>query len=195
MRSSRRWLLYALAALATAAAMVGVDRPADDLLPSVAARPAAAPARVAAVATSRWALPRREATGIATDDPFDEGIAEPAVPVPVPMREQAMQAPQRAAASAPPLPFSYLGQWVEKGVTTAFLGTPQGINVAAQAGATLDGTYRVEHIDEQGMTLRYLPLNAVQTLSFAASRDAGPVAAPVAATAAPPADTGSEETN
>ena len=195
MKASHRWSLYALAALLTAGAMAWVDRPVDDLVPTVSARTnaaAAAPAKPSA--RSAWHLPRRE-FGTTEDDPFDAGEAQ--ADGPAPMREAEPQARptfEATAAAPPPLPFTYVGQWVEKGVTVAFLSTPQGNNFAARAGATLEGSYRVERVDGESIALRYLPMNVTQILSFAEARATAPGGAPATPpAAAPSADT--EETN
>jgi hypothetical protein len=192
MKPIRRWSLYALAALLTAAAMAWVDRTVDDLLPAVSARATTLPSG-GATGVSRsstdpaWTMPRREFKPAAAD-PFE--LADVDAGVAAPMRAPVSAVAAAASATAPPLPFAYVGQWVEKGITVAFLTTPQGLNVAARKGATLDGNYRVENIDGQGIEFKYLPLNLNQKLSFAESRSAA--AEPGAAPAAPES---SEETN
>jgi hypothetical protein len=68
---------------------------------------------------------------------------------------------------APPLPFTYLGKMIDGETTTVFLAS-QDRNFVVRRGDTLDGSYRVEAIEEGGMALTYLPLGARQTLAFAA---------------------------
>ena len=193
MKSKQRWSLYGIAALATAGAMAWVDRPADGLLPPVAASsaravPAAPPAKREAGAG--WVLPQRQVTDSALD-PFqrDEAPEAGAATLAAVSRVQAAPPP---APVPPPLPYSYVGQWVEKGVTVAFLTTPQGLNVAARVGATLDGSYRVDAIDSEGIAFSYLPLKLKQRLNFAdADRAVATAATPPQAPAAPE----TEETN
>jgi len=197
MKASYRWSVYALAALLTAGAMAWVDRPVDDLVPTVSARTPAATAAPAKAVAHRawraWQLPQRVFAGT-EDDPFDAGEAQAAGPAPMQEARPPARPVVEAAASPPPLPFAYVGQWVENGVTVAFLSTPQGDNFAARAGATLDGSYRVERVDGEGIVLRYLPMNVTQILSFAEARAATPGSAPAPTTVtAPSADI--EETN
>lgn len=192
MKTTHRWSLYFVAAVVTGAGMVYVDRPASD--PGAPAGAIAMPSkpRAAQASAAIWKLPRREMAPISAD-PFgsdDTAAAEQAV-------GQDHSAPTASIPPAqtvtpPPLPFTYVGQWAEKGAIVAFLMTQQGINIAARAGATIDGEYRVERIDEQGMTLLYLPLNARQMLSFVETRGT----ATTTATVPGPADSaGTEETN
>ena len=77
---------------------------------------------------------------------------------------------------APPLPFTYLGKMIDGEQTTVFL-TRQDRNYVVRLGDTLDGSYRVEKIEEDRVALTYLPLGTEQTLPFAAT--------PAAASAAP----------
>lgn len=67
---------------------------------------------------------------------------------------------------APPLPFTYLGR-IRSGETTTVFLARQNRESVARAGNILDGTYRVEKIDEDRLVLVYLPLGTQQTLLFA----------------------------
>ena len=69
--------------------------------------------------------------------------------------------------SPPPLPFSYLGQLIDEGNVTVFL-RQQGSdgNYVVRQGDTLDGTYRVDALDERRAVLTYLPLGHRQELVF-----------------------------
>lgn len=199
MQAAHRWAFYALAALGTAGAMAWVERrEAEVIAPPVppASRAAATVwpgATAKALAAARpTALPQRRYTE-PLGDPFSPDEA-PAVAV----LAQAQAVPVAGAApslAAPALPYVYLGRWVENGSTVAFLSTPQGINVAARAGATLDGSYLVESIDREGIAFKYLPLGQRQRLAFeqvpAAAAPASPPGDQVRA--AVPAD--SEESN
>lgn len=90
---------------------------------------------------------------------------------------------------APPLPFTYMGKIVEDGKATVFL--VQGDrNLIVREGETVQGSYRVDAIAEQAMTLTYLPLDKQQTLSFDAPV-AGDARAP-SRTSPPPARSAEE---
>ncbi|MGH8640152.1 MAG: hypothetical protein ACRET6_00495 [Burkholderiales bacterium] len=82
---------------------------------------------------------------------------------------------------APALPFTYLGRLLSGETTTVFLSRKDD-NYIARVGDTLDGTYAVEKIEEAKITLIYLPLGVLQTLSFSAT---GATHAPAQAPARP----------
>lgn len=65
--------------------------------------------------------------------------------------------------SAPPLPYSYLGKIMEDGKVVIFLGK-QDNNYSVRIGETVDGLYRLEDINDQAVTLVYLPLSKKQML-------------------------------
>ena len=67
--------------------------------------------------------------------------------------------------SPPPLPFTYMGQLVEDGTLTVFLSR-QDQNYAVKAGDSLDGTYRVDKVENRRLVLTYLPLNMQQSLAI-----------------------------
>jgi hypothetical protein len=85
---------------------------------------------------------------------------------------------------APPLPFAYLGKLVEDATTTVFLAR-QDRNYVVRAGDTIDGTYRVERIGDDGLVVTYLPLKIQQTLPFGEA-GAAPAAAVLPALGAKP---------
>lgn len=66
---------------------------------------------------------------------------------------------------APALPFKAFGRYVEDGRAGIFV-LHQGRSMVVRTGDVIDGQYRVERIDEQQMTLLYLPLNERQTLEI-----------------------------
>ena len=69
--------------------------------------------------------------------------------------------------SAPPLPYKYLGQIADGAKVQVFL--ERGAEtLAAAKGETIDGTYRLDHVDERAVTFTYLPLNASQSLPIPA---------------------------
>lgn len=67
--------------------------------------------------------------------------------------------------TAPPLPFSYIGRYVEAGVKIYFLARGERV-LTVKDGDVLDGIYLVE--GEEGSTLKflYLPLNIRQTVDI-----------------------------
>lgn len=69
---------------------------------------------------------------------------------------------------APPLPFLPFGRYDEGEQAIVFLEY-QGRNLAVRVGDTIaDEQYRVERLQEATLTLRYLPLNQLQTLDVGA---------------------------
>lgn len=69
-------------------------------------------------------------------------------------------------AEAPPLPFRVLGRYEEEGHVTVFLQRDDQ-NLVVRVGDTIGETYKVESLKGSVLTLRYLPLNQVQTLDTA----------------------------
>lgn len=65
---------------------------------------------------------------------------------------------------APPFPYPYLGGLTDDSGRTAFFSRGDRV-LAVRGDATIDGRYRVDHLDETSMTLTYLPLH--KTLSVA----------------------------
>jgi hypothetical protein len=78
-------------------------------------------------------------------------------------RKNAPPPPPPRRPQAPKLPFTYFGRAIEGGQMTAFLARGENSYVA-RAGSTLDGTYRVERIDDQVIVFTYLPLGTRQEL-------------------------------
>lgn len=97
-------------------------------------------------------------------DPFTtkSWFTPPPAPAPDIVKRQA--AP--AEPSAPPLPYTYLGQMEdETGHMTVYLA--QGSRaINAMAGDTLDGTYHLDAVTENTVDMTYLPLKIKQTLQI-----------------------------
>ncbi len=176
----QRWVFYAIVLVLTLTVVRwagGQDRAEPRATAAYQAERAERPAREAAAATANAeAIPavrleqlERRATGAPAGDPFQARSWEPAPTVV--KRTVAPPPPQ-----APPLPFTYLGKMVDGEQTTVFLAAADR-NYVARSGDTLDGRYRVEKIEEDGLALTYLPLGAKQVLPFAAT-PALPGAAP-----------------
>jgi hypothetical protein len=78
---------------------------------------------------------------------------------------RAVAPPPPPKPQAPPLPFTYIGKAVERGQVTVFLMRGESSYVA-RAGVTLDGVYRVEHVDEGKVVFTYVPLGTRQELAL-----------------------------
>lgn len=143
----------------------------DDVAPAPAPRdkPAraagAAPAPAASAPTVMLALEklRRHAAAGEVADLFagPSWVAKPAPPAPAPPPPPPAPAPP---PTAPPLPFTYIGQMQEEGERTMYYleRGPQVLTVTA--GETIDNTYRVEGTREGRLEFTYLPLNTRQGL-------------------------------
>lgn len=179
--AKQRWVVYAIVLALTLTVMRwagGQDRGDPRTVVAYQAerleRPAregsAAPGPADAVLAVQLDLLERRAAPAPAGDPFGARSWEPEQPA---VKRYVPPPPQ-----APPLPFTYLGKMVDDGKTTVFL-TKEDRNYLVRVGETLDGTYRVESIAEEGLVLTYLPLRQVQTLAF------GTAPVPVLASAKP----------
>lgn len=77
----------------------------------------------------------------------------------------ARPAPAPRVEATPALPFTYLGRQHRAGVWFVFLARQNETFIGAP-GDVLAGTYRIEHIGPQQLTMRYLPSGEIQTLSI-----------------------------
>ncbi|MCU0870658.1 MAG: hypothetical protein MUF30_13880 [Burkholderiales bacterium] len=77
-------------------------------------------------------------------------------------------APPPAPPQAPPLPFGYVGMLGDGDTTTVFLSRGEA-TLAATVGATVDGQYRIDAVDDRAVHLTYLPLDQRQSLSIVPS--------------------------
>jgi len=90
--------------------------------------------------------------------------APAAVPV---VRRPPPPPPAARAPSAPPLPYTYIGSLKEEGKPAiVFLLRGQEF-VSARVGRKLEQDYRVQSVDETGVTLIYLPLGLTQRIELA----------------------------
>jgi hypothetical protein len=171
MKPAQRWAAYAAAGAATLAAMAGLEPAADEATATVLPAPRRGePPRAAEPATVLPPLRARVAVA-----PLADPFAAQAAVVPVQRPITSGAAPAAAAPAAPPLPFSYLGQWTENGQRAVFLQR-DGRTYAVRSPGPLDAEYAVLSIDERQLTLRYLPLGTQAALRF----DAPPAAVPAA---------------
>jgi hypothetical protein len=67
--------------------------------------------------------------------------------------------------TAPPLPFTYLGQYADAGKPTFLLVKGDRI-LTVKEGEIIEGNYRVDGIAGSKLGLTYLPLNIKQTLEM-----------------------------
>jgi hypothetical protein len=70
---------------------------------------------------------------------------------------------KKAATTPPPLQFKYLGKVVEKDQTKIILSLSDE-KIVVNLGERIDDRYRFDAIDNETITLTYLPLNVEQTL-------------------------------
>jgi hypothetical protein len=83
-------------------------------------------------------------------------------PVPAPSSD----VPAQAVATAPPLPFSYLGRQFDGQAWQLFLRRENGDVLIVRQGEEIDGEYRVASLSAEGAVFIYLPLNQSQPMSF-----------------------------
>ena len=87
------------------------------------------------------------------------------------LQEQAAIAAQVAkstpppAPTAPPLQFKYAGKAIADNETWVFL-SQSGENLIAKIGGKINDKYRLDSINDDAITMTYLPLNAKQTLTI-----------------------------
>lgn len=70
---------------------------------------------------------------------------------------------------APTLPFHVLGRYEESGKVVIFIQNGEQ-NLIARVGDVLADVYKVETIEESKLSLRYLPLNELQTMEIGSSQ-------------------------
>jgi hypothetical protein len=70
---------------------------------------------------------------------------------------------KKAATTPPPLQFKYLGKVVERDQTKIILSLSDE-KIVVNLGERIDDRYRFDAIDNETITLTYLPLNIEQTL-------------------------------
>ncbi|MBI4204716.1 MAG: hypothetical protein HY527_06790 [Betaproteobacteria bacterium] len=104
---------------------------------------------------------------------------------------QSWQPPPPKVAAPPPraplMPYRFAGRVMHGGKLQVFLSRGDGV-IPISEGQTLDGTYRVESIAPNGITLVYLPLGYTEFIPVTAGTRTTSASAPAAAavTVAPP---------
>jgi len=125
-----------------------------------------------AQALERLELPSVPKTGKADPESSASSAAAPPMASPIDLLAArswyvAPRPPPPEVPKAPPLPFKVLGRIIEGDAPAVFL-TNQNRNLIAREGMSLDNTYLVERIENNRMTLIYLPLAERQYLSLGA---------------------------
>lgn len=149
----RQQLIFgALAATLAAAAWVSLqDSPRP--VPGMAAGQRPAPGAAAAPLVDLRLSPRLAAAGAVTDPFAAASLAAGSVP-----RAGAKQ----PKPVAPPLPFIFLGKYVEGDSVRVFLDDGEALHMV-KVGDIIDMNYRVDRIDN-AVRITYLPLNEAQIL-------------------------------
>lgn len=87
-------------------------------------------------------------------------------------QQQAELEKQRAKAEAPPpaptpppLPFKYIGKVIDGNKTRVFLADSEQ-NYVVTLGGRIEDQYRIDAMNDETITLTYLPLDAKQTLAI-----------------------------
>ncbi|MGK5072565.1 hypothetical protein [Janthinobacterium sp. ZB1P44] len=129
----------------------------------LAAATAAAPAHRALAIEPRRGLDDEEAATL-----FAKQSWQPETPKKIMLDQQAAQAALPAARAdtnaPPPLPFQFLGRFVDEGKAAYFLQAGER-NVVARPGDTLEERYRFDGVVQGSLQFTYLPLNLKQTLA------------------------------
>jgi hypothetical protein len=148
------------------------DRTPDASIAEPVTRPAPAASRAAASDQARpepaiLALrPRDTLIGGADNTTRKDGLfanhswTPPPPPSPLPPKPVPPPPP-----NAPPLPFTYLGKKVEDRQWEVFLARGEQTYIVRDQ-TVIDGAYRVESIRPPILSITYLPLNQVQTLTI-----------------------------
>lgn len=161
-------LLAALFAPEDEGSIVGpataTPRQADRVALAALVTPASAPsARAGLVIERRRALDDDEAATL-----FAKQSWQPETPKKIMLDQQAAQASRTVAAidtnAPPPLPFQFLGRFVDEGKAAYFLQAGER-NVVARPGDMLEERYRFDGVVQGSLQFTYLPLNLKQTLA------------------------------
>ena len=132
-------------------------------VPALVTPASAPPARSALAIERRRALDDDEAATL-----FAKQSWQPETPKKIMLDQQAAQATRTVAAvdanAPPPLPFQFLGRFVDEGKAAYFLQAGER-NVVARPGDTLEERYRFDGVVQGALQFTYLPLNQKQTLA------------------------------
>ena len=87
-------------------------------------------------------------------------------------RQQAQAKARQPDPTPPPLQFKYIGKAIKGSQTWVFLSQADE-NYIAKIGEKIDDQYRLDTINDESVTLTYLPLNAKQVLPINDNKQAG----------------------
>ena len=173
----RHWLLGATLAATVGAALWASQWPAEsDAVVAATAGSSRAPAPQTAAAAApsmpgtaqavNWTLAGRtewqaaSAVNTAAWMPPPPPAPPPAPPPPPPPPPAPPPAP-----AAPAFPYQLIGRLVQGRTVHAFLGSPTR-TLAVKAGDVVDGQWKVEQIDSNGIVLVWQPEHLRQTIAF-----------------------------
>jgi hypothetical protein len=103
-----------------------------------------------------------------THDPFDpvawDTPPPPPPAPPAPVAVQAVVAPP--APVEPPMPYQYMGSMKEEDGSTVVFLTKGQEGIAAHAGDSLDANYKLVSIDNNKLTIAYLPMDHLHDIAL-----------------------------
>ena len=132
-----------------------------------ASRPAAVEAAVSRPSSALLALAARDAGAEAGVFGVPGWAAPPPPVVVAPPAPVAEVAPPPPPPQAPPLPFRFIGRYAQSDDQGVFL-QHQERSLVVRVGDVVADHYKAERIEGNVLTLRYLPLDQVQTLDITA---------------------------
>ncbi len=170
MSSRRHWLALALIVTLLAAFWPQKeDSPAESEVVQAITRkgdrPAFAPAIVSEPSPGSALADRQRFPEQAAGNLFPKQTWQPPPPPPAPPLPPAPPPPP-PPPMAPPLPFAFVGRWVENGQETVFLSQGETVH-SVHKGDPLPGGWRLERIGQSDLTFTYLPLEMTQTMRTA----------------------------
>ncbi|KQW89307.1 hypothetical protein ASC94_23040 [Massilia sp. Root418] len=160
---------------AAIAAQIAAAKAAPGIAPSIAAAAAAGPSAEPAFAPgSAPAIPAelQIQRRVANEDQGNL-FSSTGWQAPSPLKPAAARAPQeqlagtggaRSAGGAPPLPFQFVGRFIDDGKVAYFLQM-EDHNIVARVGEKVGDHYQLEGAANGALTFTYLPLNLKQTLA------------------------------
>ncbi|MGK5008042.1 hypothetical protein [Janthinobacterium sp. MDB2-8] len=161
-------LLAALFAPEDEGSIVGPATATTRQVERVAVAPLAAATAAAQTDRALAIHPRRALDDEEAATLFAKQSWQPETPKKIMLDQQAAQAALPAARvdanAPPPLPFQFLGRFVDEGKAAYFLQAGER-NVVARPGDTLEERYRFDGVVQGALQFTYLPLNLKQTLA------------------------------
>jgi len=156
----KRPILVVLAVLTIGLTLFGPDEPSDSAAdPQYTVRASTSKAAGPALSRRTLEFPERSAKDLEILNVF-AGHSWYVPPPPAPVVYMAPAKPV-----APPLPYTFLGSFVEAGGKPVYYLTRGDRAYDVRVGETLDGTYSLDAEDNGHLMLTYLPLKERQTLS------------------------------